>query len=256
MVHRFIRFALVVAALASGAGLTAGIAGYSKRDALGAVVDGCALNKTIFGNAFPCVSVEQKPSSIAYALLKPPSNPTELLLVPTTAIAGIETPALREPTGALYWQAAWEARGAVMAALGRPLDRTAIGLAVNSGKARSQDRFHIHVDCLGKPEQEAIAAHRSDITTQWSRFPVALEDRRFWMRRVAGNDLSAINPVALMLEGLPAAHRDPAAMSLAVLGATFEDGSEGFYLVAERALPSMPGSGAAEDLLDHSCSGY
>ena len=255
-VRRLIRFALVVAALGSVAGITAGFAGYSKRDALGAVVDGCALNKTIFGSAFPCVSVEQAPSSIAYALLKPPSNPTELLLVPTTAIAGIETPALRKPTGALYWQAAWEARGAVMAALGRPLDRTAIGLAVNSGQARSQDRFHIHVDCLGYVNRQLIAAHRSDITTQWRRFSVELEHRHFWMRRVAGSDLSAINPVALMLDGLPFAHREPAGMSLAVLGATFEDGSEGFYLAAEQADPRMPGSGSAEDLLDHSCNGF
>jgi CDP-diacylglycerol pyrophosphatase len=250
-----IRFALAGVTLCIGAGLTASLAGYSTRDALGAVVDGCALNTNISGSAFPCVSIEHGQTNIAYALLRAPNNPTEFLLVPTTPIAGIETPSLREPTAALYWEAAWQARSAVVAVLGRPLDRTAIGLAVNSSNARSQDRFHIHVDCLGSEERQSFAQHRSAITAQWSVFPVALEDRHFWVRRVTGSDLTAINPVALMLDGLPFARQDPAAMSLAVLGATFEDGSDGFYLAAERATPKMRGSGAAEDLLDHSCSG-
>ena len=253
--RRLIRFVLAGATLCAGVGLTAGMAGYSTRDALGAVVDGCALNKNISGSAFPCVAVEQELPHSAYALLRAPNNRTEYLLVPTAPISGIEAPALLEPTGGLYWQAAWQARDAVAAALGRPLDRTAIGLAVNSGNTRSQDRFHIHVDCLGGPERRAFEQHRSVVTAQWSLFPVALENRRFWVRRIAGNDLAAINPVALMLDGLPFARQAPASMSLAVLGATFEDGSDGFYLVAEQAVPKKRDSGEAEDLLDHSCRG-
>lgn len=251
--RRLFRVILGVLALCAAAGLTAALAGYSQRDALGAVVAGCTLNKTLSGSAFPCLAIEQGAAPGAYALIRPPNNPTEVLLVPTASVPGIEAPDLRGPVGALYWQAAWQARSKVAAALGRPLERDAVALAVNSKAARSQDRFHIHVDCLGGSERAAFAEYGGRITTQWSRFPVQLENRSFWVRALAGSELGSTNPVALMLQGLPFAARDPSSMSLAVVGATLVDGSDGFYLVAEQTLPREWGSGQAEDLLDHYC---
>jgi len=245
--QRLFRIILGVLAVTVAAGLTAALAGYSQRDALGAVVAGCALNKTLSGSTFPCLAIEQGQAASAYALIRPPGNPTEILLVPTADVPGIEAPGLLGAGGAHYWQAA------VAAALGRPLERSAVALAVNSKMARTQDRFHIHVDCLGDSERAAFAEYGRTITAQWSRFPVQLEKRTFWARTLAGSDLSAANPVALMLQGLPFAARDPGAMSLAIVGATLADGSDGFYLVAEQALPRRMGTGEAEDLLDHYC---
>jgi len=251
--QRLFRIILGVVALIGVAGFTAALAGYSQRDALGAVVAGCALNKTLSGSAFPCLAIEQGQASSAYALIRPPRNPTEILVVPTADVPGIEAPDLSGPAGAHYWQAAWEARNAVAAALGRPLERSAVALAVNSKATRTQDRFHIHVDCLGNPERAIFAEYGRSITTEWSRFPVPVEKRNFWVRALAGSDLGTTNPVTLMLQGLPFAARNPGAMSLAVVGATFADGSDGFYLVAEQALPRKWGTGQTEDLLDHYC---
>ena len=251
--QKLFRVILGVAVLIGVVSLTAAVAGYSKRDALGAVVAGCALNKKLSGSAFPCLAIEQGLAPSAYALIRPPRNPTEILIVPTADIAGIEAPELSTLAAAHYWQAAWEARDSVAAAAGRPLDRNAVALAVNSKATRTQDRFHIHVDCLGAAEQAAFAEHGRGITTQWSRFPVQLGKHNFWVRALAGDDLVTANPVSLILQGLPFAARDPGAMSLAVVGATLADGSNGFYLVAEQALPRKWGSGQTEDLLDHRC---
>jgi len=251
--RRLFRVIICVLALCAAAGLTAALAGYSQRDALGAVVAGCTLNKTLSGSAFPCLAVEQGAAQGAYALIRPPGNPTEILVVPTASVPGIEAPDLRGPNGALYWEAAWQARSKVAAALGRPLERSAVALAVNSKVTRSQDRFHIHVDCLGESERAAFAEYGRNITTQWSRFPVQLENRSFWVRALSGSELGPSNPVDLMLQGLPFAARNPGAMSLAVVGATLADGTDGFYLVVDQALPRKWGTGQAEDLLDHFC---
>ena len=60
-------------------------------------------------------------------------------------ITGIESPELEEPGAPNYFDAAWKSREALALYLGRPVSRTAVGLALNSRRARSQDQLHIHI---------------------------------------------------------------------------------------------------------------
>ena len=46
-----------------------------------------------------------------------------------------------------------------------------------------------------------------------------------------------------------------AAGSIAVVGARFKDGSNGFYLLADRADPPRGDTGSAEEILNHFCVG-
>ncbi|MDQ0475234.1 CDP-diacylglycerol diphosphatase [Labrys wisconsinensis] len=235
------------------AAIIAGWAG--KRSALGVVVAGCALDQRLTGSPLPCLTVGGE-APWGYAVLRPPWGGSEAIVVAAAPIAGIETPALREPGAAALWQAAWQAQRFVTPVLGHDLPRTAIGMAVNSRHSRSQDRLHIHVDCFEASYQRALTERQDEITEQWTRFAVPLEGHRYWVRRVAGTDLAGINPVALLADGLPQAAANMRAMTLAVAGARFRDGSEGFYLLADHAnLPRGDGA-SAEELLNHSCVGW
>ena len=256
--NRLIRFCLGAVTLCAAGAAGVAIAGYGRRDALAAVVTGCALNYHLSGKAFPCLAVHPGRDDPAYALLRPLGNRYEVLLTATVAIPGIESLAIRPGNGSAFWQDAWLARDYVAAAIGRrDMPRDSVALALNSAPARSQDRMHIHIDCLGAANREAFVRQRAAITEAWSEFPEKLEGRLFWVRSVAGADLTDINPIALMLDGIPVAADDPASMTLAVIGATLADGRPGFYLVAETATPAIDdGTGSAEDLLDHACRGY
>jgi CDP-diacylglycerol pyrophosphatase len=221
-------------------------------NALWRVVHGlCLRDKQISGLPAPCLAVDRQQG---YAVVPDPRRRTQVLLVPTVRIAGIESPQILAPDAVNYWQAAWEARRYVEQRARRPLPRDDVGLAINSAYSRSQDQLHIHVDCVRPDVRQALIDNAGEIGAAWTRLPVPLAGRWYRARRLAGEDLGQRNPFDLLVRGDPAARRRMPAETLAVIGATFADGSPGFYLLSGHVDLLRGDTGFAESLLDHGCA--
>jgi CDP-diacylglycerol pyrophosphatase len=99
--------------------------------------------------AFPCAEVNiANGLEQGFVVLQTPSSATHVLVVPTTRISGIESPALLSENAPNYWEAAWVARRFVEEGARRRLPRDKIGMAINSPASRSQDQLHSHVACV------------------------------------------------------------------------------------------------------------
>ena len=158
-----------------------------------------------------------------YAVLKDLVGRTQVLLIPTARVRGIESPRLLADGAPNYWQAAWNARRFFEHQAGGAVAREDIGMAINSTYGRSQEQLHIHIDCLRDGVKAALAAHEDAIGQDWSAFPQVLAGERYMARRVDGPELGDRNPFKLLARD-PAARADMGAWTLAVIGARFEDG--------------------------------
>jgi CDP-diacylglycerol pyrophosphatase len=216
-------------------------------NALWDVVHGlCVRDKWLTGGAAPCLAVDRK---LGVAVVPDPRRPTQVLVVPTKRLAGIESPGLLDPDAVNYWQAAWDDRRYFEHRARREVARDRIGMAINSAFSRSQNQLHIHVDCVRSDVRQALMARADDIGPVWRTLRTPLVGRLYRVRRLEGADLGARNPFQLLARGNPAARQNMAAQSLAVIGATFPDGSPGFFLLND----GRPGA-FAESLLDHDCA--
>jgi CDP-diacylglycerol pyrophosphatase len=211
----------------------------------------CLRDKQISGLPAPCLAVNRQQG---YAVVPDPRGRTQVLLVPTTRIAGIESPQILSPDAVNYWQAAWEARRFVERRARRALSRDQVGMAINSAYSRSQEQLHIHVDCVRSDVRQALIDNSATIGAAWTRLPVPLVGRWYKVRRLTGEDLGQRNPFDLLVKGEPPARRRMPQQTLAVIGATFDDGSPGFYLLSDHADPLRGDPGFAESLLDHGCA--
>jgi CDP-diacylglycerol pyrophosphatase len=219
-------------------------------DALWRIVhDRCTPHLVSAHTPAPCDSVDR---ARGFAILKDRRGATQLLLIPTDRIAGIESPGILSPAARPYWQAAWEARRDFERRAKRPVPREDYAMAINSKYRRSQDQLHIHIDCVRADVQEALRANENRIGQGWSDLPVALAGRNYRARRVDGVDFGAQDPFKLLAED-PGARADMARQSLAAIGYTFKDGTPGFVLLSSRADPPWGLGGHAEDLLDKAC---
>lgn len=220
--------------------------------ALWRVVHGlCLRDMAISGHPAPCLAVNRQDG---YAVVPDLSRRTQVLLVPTTRIGGVESPQILAPDAVNYWQAAWDARRYVERRARRSIPRDEVGLAINSVFSRSQNQLHIHVDCVRPDVRRALVEHQSAIGSAWTRFPVPLAGRWYKARRLAGEDLGQRNPFELLARGDPVARQRMPLETLAVIGATFADGSPGFYLLSDHLDLLRGDTGFAEGVLDHSCA--
>ena len=169
------------------------------------VHDLCVTDMKISGLPAPCVAVDLKGG---YAVLKDIRGQTELLLIPTRRITGIESPNLLEPGGPNYWQAAWQARDLFEKRVGRPVPREDVALAINSIYGRTQDQLHIHIDCVRPDVARALKADQSAIGLRWSALRVKFSGHRYRVRRLRGADLGARDPFLLLADGDPRARAD------------------------------------------------
>ena len=185
------------------------------------------------------------------AILKDLVGVSQMLAIPTRRIAGIEDPQMLEPDAPPVFADAWGAKDLVEARLGRALPREAVGLAINSKWARSQDQLHVHVDCVAIPVMKELAQYAPALDSQWRAMTVALKGRVYFARRVDSADLRDVAPLKLLADGLEGARAQMGAYALAAIGATF-DGKPGFVLLADQF--SLEGGGHAEDLEDHDCA--
>src|ERR1700734_2042175 len=185
------------------------------------------------------------------AILKDLVGIAQMLTIPTRRITGIEDPQMLALNAPPVFAVAWSAKTLVEARLGRALPREAVGLAINSKWARSQQQLHVHVDCMAIPVVKALADYASALDVQWRAMTVPLQGRVYFARRVDSADLAGGAPPKLLADGVEAAQANMGAYSLAAVGATF-DGKPGFVLLADQF--SLEGGGHAEDLQDHDCA--
>jgi CDP-diacylglycerol pyrophosphatase len=185
------------------------------------------------------------------AILKDLVGPAQMLAIPTRRITGIEDPQMLAPNAPPVFAVAWAAKSLVEARLGRALSREAVGLAINSKWARSQDQLHVHVDCMAIPVMKALADYVSALDAQWRAMTVPLQGRVYFARRVDSDDLANVAPLKLLANGVDGARANMGAYSLAAVGAVF-DGKPGFVLLADHF--SLEAGGHAEDLEDHECA--
>lgn len=220
-------------------------------DALWKIVHGlCATNETAFHSPAPCSAVDLDGG---WAVLKDIRGDTQHLLIPTTRVSGIESKALLAPDAPNYFEAAWRARDFAFRSLGRSLPRDDMGLAVNSAYGRSQNQLHIHIDCVRPDVRDALSAGQARIGERWSEFPTPLAGHKYEVMRLLGEDFGDENPFKILAHTNAAARADMGRMTLVALGATFANGTVGFYLLADRAKPFPFDRGSGEDVLDHSC---
>lgn len=219
-------------------------------DALWRVVhDICVPDRRLTGLAAPCVKVDLRRG---YAVVKDPESPTQLLVVPTARVTGVEDPKLLDPDAPNYWALAWENRGLLDRRARRPLPRAQIGLVVNSAYGRSQNQLHIHLDCVRADVTDAVAAQLDEIGPDWKALDADLGGRRYLVRWISDADLAAEDPFKLIAHG-----RDPADMArqtLVLIGAQSPLRGAGFVLLVDQADRETGDTGHGEDLLDHGCS--
>lgn len=212
----------------------------------------CAPHTEAGQGPSPCERVEfSRGEDQGMALLKDRVGVAQFLAIPTRRVAGIEDPLAVDPAAPDYFAFAWSARDALASKLGAALPREDVSIAINSAFARSQDQFHLHLDCLDKDVAATLAGDLDSFDDAWRPMAEPLKGRVYWARRVLSDDLSGVRPLALLADGLPGAKAHMANESLIAIGAAFA-GKPGFALLADRA--ELTQGGHAEDLQDHDCA--
>ena len=200
----------------------------------------------------PCISVDLVGGEKdGVAILKDMVGEAQMLAIPTRRISGIEDPQMLQSDAPNVFADAWKAKKDVEGRLHRSLPREDVGIAINSEWRRSQNQFHLHVDCVAKNVADALARFAPLADDAWREAPVKLNGRTYLIRRLDSTDLADAEPIKLLAAGVDGAKADMGDYSLAAVGATF-DGKPGFILLADKLSPD--GGGHAEDLEDHDCA--
>jgi CDP-diacylglycerol pyrophosphatase len=216
------------------------------------IVNGaCVVDQTRSGKPAPCTRVDL---AGGYAILKDITGTTQYLLIPTTRLTGIESPALLAPSAHNYFAEAWGQIGLVSTTLAKPLPRQDLSLAINSIYGRTQQQLHIHLDCLRRDVRDALARHAAAIGPHWAPFPEKLAGEPYRALRIDGVGLGDANPFQLLATGEPGARTAMGSHTLVVAGETFDDGAPGFILLDGVAMLSHGNTGSGEDLQDHHCA--
>lgn len=220
------------------------------------VHDRCVPNQLQHATPDPCMAVELGAGvDRGYVLLKDLIGATQLLLLPTAKITGIESPAILAPDATNYFAQAWLALPRLEALAHRNLARDAVSLAINSTMGRSQNQLHIHIDCINAEVRDALRQHAAEIGEHWAPLGVKLAGHQYLAMRVAGEQLNGKNPFRLLADGVPGAAADMGDQTLVVTGTVLADGHPGFILLTDHADPAAGDPAGGEELQDHACQG-
>lgn len=220
----------------------------ANRNALREIVqDQCAAHWLQRHSAAPCERVHLVDSAHfrdGFAVLADRKGGAHFLLIPTRTLAGMESPELFQPGTPNYFEAAWAARDLVAAVVGHGIARAAVAMALNPRHARTQDQFHIHIECIRKDVARELQKAAAAIGAAWST--VAIGAGSYAALRIMGEDLDGSDPITLLAAKLPAAKAAMGDYTLVVAGMDFKEGP-GFVALA--------GTGpAGELLLDSTCA--
>ena len=220
----------------------------ANRNALREIVQGqCAAHWLQQHSAAPCERILLADSAHlrdGFAVLADRKGGAHFLLIPTRTLAGMESAELFEPGTPNYFAAAWAARDLVAAVVGHGIPRTAVGMALNPRHARSQDQFHIHIECIRKDVAQELQKAAPAIGDAWST--VAIGAWSYEALRIMGEDLAGSDPIALLAGKLPVAKSAMGDHTLVVVGMDFKEGP-GFMALASTGP-------AGELLLDSTCA--
>jgi CDP-diacylglycerol pyrophosphatase len=223
------------------------------RDLLWRVVHLMCVPGAEHGNPAPCSLVDLSHGiDTGVAILAVPFKRSEILVVPTRRITGIESPVLQGDV-ANYWNEAWHQRSMFDSRLGRPVSRDWVGMAVNSQVGRDQDQLHIHVDCVDSGVRNTLRNAEIGPKARWSKIRIGPSGHSYLVRGVAGADLSKVDPFRIVHDAVPSLGRDMGKVTIVVIGAEFHDGEPGFYVLAHRADTRHGDYGSGVELLDNSC---
>ena len=212
------------------------------------VHDQCAAGEAARGEPAPCLAVNLAHGD---AVLKDRTGATQVLLIPTARVSGIESAALLAPHAPNYFWDAWQARAFVEKLAGKPIPRDDLALAVNSIDGRSQNQLHIHVDCIRADVSTAL--QNADIRPGAVWTPVTLAGHPYRARRLSQSDLQRRNLFRLIAGGDAAARANMGLETLVVVGATFINGPPGFILLEDHVNPEAGDYASGEELQDHDC---
>ena len=218
------------------------------RSALRQIVqEQCVVHWQEHHNPAPCERVflaDPKNANSGYAVLAAPGGGAHYLLVPTRTMAGIESSELLDPDAPNHFAEAWHARGLINAFVGHDAPRTVIGLAVGIAQSRTQDQFHIHIECLQQDTFKALRASAENVSDVWS--PITIAGSTYQALRITADGLDASNLFELLATLSPDARHHMGNYTLIVAGMQFKD-APGFVVLA--------GTGpSGEILLDSTCA--
>jgi CDP-diacylglycerol pyrophosphatase len=215
------------------------------------VHDQCVPDERQHGDPKPCAEVDL---AGGYAVLKDIQGATQFLLIPTTQLGGIEDRALLAPFARNYFADAWLARGFVEKALGHTMPRDMLSLAINSASGRTQDQFHIHIDCIRADVRDTLLRERPNIGWRWTVLKTPLAGHPYRAMRVTGSTLFGHNPFKLLAWGVPGARADMGQHTLVAVGMVFGGRAPGFIILDDRADLAHGDWGSGEELQDHACA--
>ena len=248
MLRRFNWLAFVLALIVAAGGVTAAHANADPNALWTIVHHQCVPDQETSSDPAPCSLVDLGAGERhGYAVLKDLVGATQYLVIATDRISGVESPTLLEPDATNYFAAAWRASSFVDARAGVDIPRDWMSLAINSAVARTQNQFHIHVDCVRADVRETLSRHIADVGSDWAPFPKPLRGHPYLAMAVAGETLDATNPVQLLADRVD----DMGLETLVMVGTYLSDGQPGFILLAGRADPAAGNLGAGEELQDH-----
>jgi len=143
------------------------------RDALRQIVQNqCVVNWSRRQDPAPCERVylaDSKTNRSGYAVLADAKGGAHYLLIPVQTMTGLDGNELLDPDTPNYFAEAWRAHDLIDKFVGHQVPRSAIGLVVNKAQARSQDQFHIHIECLRQDAFDSLRAAAEQLTDHWSR---------------------------------------------------------------------------------------
>jgi CDP-diacylglycerol pyrophosphatase len=256
LVSAAIVFALTTAAGAGGGGKGlrtqrtegADLLPNAGRDALRQVVQNqCLPNWRQHKDPSPCERIwlsSPQPDSPGYAVLEDRKGGAHYLLIPLQTMSGTESGELLDPDLPNYFAQAWNARDLLDTYVGHAVPRTAVGLALNTARAREQDQFHIHIECLRPEVLESLRAAAAQIGSKWS--PITVIGSTYQAMRIADPGLDATRPFELVAQLSPDARHHLENYTVLIAGMQYPDGS-GFVILTSTG-PT------AELLLDSGCT--
>jgi CDP-diacylglycerol pyrophosphatase len=217
-------------------------------DALRQIVqDQCVLNWQQHQNPSPCERVflaDPKEGRSGYAVIADSKGGAHYLLVPTQTMAGTDGGELLDPDLPNYFAEAWHSRDLITQFVGHAVPRSAIGLAVNTAHTRSQNQFHIHIDCLRRDVVESLRASAERMTEVWS--PIDVAGSTYQGMRISAEGLDGSNPFELLSGLTPDMRHHMGEYTLVAAGMQFKNGP-GFILLTATG-PT------GELLMDSSCT--
>lgn len=229
---------LALFAVLAVAALGAGRSALANRMALWEIVHNQCVPAAAKGDPLPAPCLHVGPRATA---IKDRHGAEQVLVIPNDRITGIEDPALLAPDAPDIFAAAWAERTLLRAYLPSVPQGEGLALTVNSAQERSQDQFHVHVDCVKADVAQALAGFTPEAV--WTPMPTALAGHTYFARAVP--DLTT-SPIRLLAE-LPGAAAEMGEWTLAAV----PQGGR-FILLAGRH--GGPGGGHAEDIQDNECA--